>query len=79
MHQVVKTRVQLQKQAAYGGVDGGVVYKNSFDAAVRIWKEEGPRAFFKGLVPRWECVHPLPCGECCFVPSFLVLGHPASL
>jgi hypothetical protein len=54
LHQVVKTRVQLQKQSAYGGSENGVVYKNSLDAAVRIWKEEGPRAFFKGLVPRCE-------------------------
>lgn len=50
--QVIKTRVQLQRQSGGNPIEGGVVYKNSIDAAMKIWKDEGPRALFKGLVPR---------------------------
>lgn len=27
-------------------------YKGSLDCAVQVWKKEGPRAFYKGTVPR---------------------------
>lgn len=27
-------------------------YKNTADCAMQIWKNEGPRAFYKGTVPR---------------------------
>ncbi|XP_023245760.1 putative tricarboxylate transport protein, mitochondrial [Copidosoma floridanum] len=40
---VVKTRMQ--------GLEASK-YKNSWDCAVQIWKNEGPRAFYKGTVPR---------------------------
>lgn len=40
---VVKTRLQ--------GLDAHK-YKNTLDCAVQIWKHEGPRAFYKGTVPR---------------------------
>ncbi|KAA0187847.1 Mitochondrial tricarboxylate/dicarboxylate carrier [Fasciolopsis buskii] len=40
---VVKTRMQ--------GLDAHK-YKNTLDCALKIWKYEGPRAFYKGTVPR---------------------------
>ncbi|THD27499.1 Mitochondrial tricarboxylate/dicarboxylate carrier [Fasciola hepatica] len=40
---VVKTRMQ--------GLDAHK-YKNTLDCAMKIWKEEGPLAFYKGTVPR---------------------------
>ncbi|KAF2368278.1 Mitochondrial substrate/solute carrier [Trinorchestia longiramus] len=40
---VVKTRMQ--------GLEASK-YKNTLDCAVKIWKNEGPRAFYKGTVPR---------------------------
>ncbi|XP_055640490.1 putative tricarboxylate transport protein, mitochondrial [Toxorhynchites rutilus septentrionalis] len=40
---VVKTRMQGLEAAKY---------KNTVDCAVRIWKNEGPAAFYKGTVPR---------------------------
>ncbi|KAK7580144.1 hypothetical protein V9T40_000773 [Parthenolecanium corni] len=40
---VVKTRMQGLEAAKY---------KNSFDCMVKIWKFEGPMAFYKGTVPR---------------------------
>ncbi|CAL8081670.1 unnamed protein product [Orchesella dallaii] len=40
---VVKTRMQ--------GLEASK-YKNTLDCAVRIWKNEGPKAFYKGTVPR---------------------------
>ncbi|XP_059147219.1 putative tricarboxylate transport protein, mitochondrial [Physella acuta] len=40
---VVKTRMQ--------GLEAHK-YKNTWDCAVQIWKHEGPRAFYKGTVPR---------------------------
>ncbi|KAG7175916.1 tricarboxylate transport protein-like [Homarus americanus] len=40
---VVKTRMQ--------GLEASK-YKNTFDCFCRIWKNEGPRAFYKGTVPR---------------------------
>ncbi|XP_058805929.1 putative tricarboxylate transport protein, mitochondrial [Phymastichus coffea] len=40
---VVKTRMQGLEAAKY---------KNSWDCAVQVWKKEGPRAFYKGTVPR---------------------------
>ncbi|XP_031834919.1 mitochondrial citrate transporter scheggia [Nomia melanderi] len=40
---VVKTRMQ--------GLDASK-YKNSVDCLIQIWKNEGPRAFYKGTVPR---------------------------
>lgn len=40
---VVKTRMQ--------GLEASK-YKNTVDCALQIWKHEGPRAFYKGTVPR---------------------------
>ncbi|XP_014230306.1 putative tricarboxylate transport protein, mitochondrial [Trichogramma pretiosum] len=40
---VIKTRMQ--------GLEASK-YKNSWDCAVKIWQNEGPRAFYKGTVPR---------------------------
>lgn len=40
---VVKTRMQ--------GLEASK-YKNTFDCALKIWKYEGPAAFYKGTVPR---------------------------
>lgn len=40
---VVKTRMQ--------GLEASK-YKNTFDCAVKIWQNEGPRAFYKGTIPR---------------------------
>uniref|UniRef100_T1J6I0 Citrate transport protein n=1 Tax=Strigamia maritima TaxID=126957 RepID=T1J6I0_STRMM len=40
---VVKTRMQ--------GLEASK-YKNTVDCAMKIWKNEGPRAFYKGTVPR---------------------------
>ncbi|XP_076048598.1 mitochondrial citrate transporter scheggia isoform X1 [Oratosquilla oratoria] len=40
---VVKTRMQ--------GLEASK-YKNTFDCFIKIWKHEGPRAFYKGTVPR---------------------------
>ncbi|XP_064108246.1 putative tricarboxylate transport protein, mitochondrial isoform X2 [Macrobrachium nipponense] len=40
---VVKTRMQ--------GLEASK-YKNTFDCFLKIWKNEGPRAFYKGTVPR---------------------------
>lgn len=40
---VVKTRMQGLEAAKY---------KNTLDCAVKIWKHEGPAAFYKGTVPR---------------------------
>ncbi|KAK0928974.1 hypothetical protein LTR29_017198 [Friedmanniomyces endolithicus] len=41
---VVKTRMQ--------SLDAKGFYKNSFDCAVKIWREEGVRTFWSGSVPR---------------------------
>lgn len=40
---VVKTRMQGLEAAKY---------KNTADCAMKIWKNEGPAAFYKGTVPR---------------------------
>ncbi|XP_072034911.1 tricarboxylate transport protein, mitochondrial-like [Amphiura filiformis] len=40
---VIKTRMQ--------GLDAHK-YKSTWDCALKIWKHEGPRAFYKGTVPR---------------------------
>lgn len=40
---VVKTRMQSLEASKY---------KNTFDCAVQIWKNEGPLSFYKGTVPR---------------------------
>lgn len=40
---VVKTRMQGLEAAKY---------KNTFDCFIRIWKNEGPLAFYKGTIPR---------------------------
>lgn len=40
---VVKTRMQ--------GLEASK-YKNTFDCFLHIWKHEGPRAFYKGTIPR---------------------------
>lgn len=40
---VIKTRMQGLEAAKY---------KNSLDCAVQMWRAEGPRAFYKGTIPR---------------------------
>lgn len=40
---VVKTRMQGLEAARY---------KNTWDCVVQIWRNEGPRAFYKGTIPR---------------------------
>jgi len=27
-------------------------YKNSMDCVIQVWRKEGPRAFYKGTIPR---------------------------
>lgn len=39
---VIKTRIQVKER------QGQTTYKGVFDAAIKIFKEEGPRAFWKG-------------------------------
>jgi len=41
----VKTRIQKQK----AGPDGKFPYKNSLDCARKVWKTEGPLAFYRGF------------------------------
>ncbi len=43
---VIKTRLQVQARK------GETVYNGIMDAAVKIMKEEGPRAFYKGGIAR---------------------------
>ena len=43
---VLKTRLMTQ------GSGANAEYKNVIDCAVRIWKEEGGKAFLKGWEPR---------------------------
>jgi len=50
---VIKTRLQVKTQ----GTD--VMYKGIADCFNRIVKEEGPRALFKGAVPRMMIISPL--------------------
>lgn len=51
---VVKTRLQLLTRA-----EGEVPYKNVADAFIRIMREEGPQAFFKGAACRMIVIAPL--------------------
>ena len=51
---VVKTRLMTQVAS-----EGVVLYKGAGDACVRILKEEGVGAFYKGIVPRVSYVAPL--------------------
>ena len=44
---VVKTRMQGLEASRY---------KNTFDCAKQIWTKEGPRAFYKGTIPRMSRV-----------------------
>jgi len=48
---VIKTRIQVKQ--------GAVPYKGIPDCFSRIMKEEGPRALFKGAVPRMLIISPL--------------------
>lgn len=49
---VVKTRLQSSSQPT-------PAYRGMVDCAGRIWRAEGPRAFFKGTVPRCLTMAPL--------------------
>lgn len=50
---VVKTRLQTQHhQVGFEGNKNMTLYKNSFSAILQIYKEEGIRAFGKGIGPR---------------------------
>lgn len=51
---VIKTRLQVLKR-----MEGEPVYNGIIDAAVKIYKNEGIPAFFKGAVPRMIAVAPL--------------------
>jgi hypothetical protein len=48
--QVVRTR--LQTQHAHDAAAAGGLYRSTYDAFSTMLRKEGPRAFFKGLVPR---------------------------
>jgi len=50
---VIKTRLQVK------GQEGVVKYKGIVDCFQRIVKEEGPRALFKGTIPRILIISPL--------------------
>jgi len=50
---VIKTRLQVQTAV------GSVAYKGIIDTFSRTLKEEGPRALFKGAVPRMLIISPL--------------------
>ncbi|GAA5877283.1 hypothetical protein JCM3774_001624 [Rhodotorula dairenensis] len=43
---VVKTRFMTQDAR-----DGDVRYRHTWDALIRIYREEGPRAFYRGMLP----------------------------
>ncbi|GAA5985474.1 hypothetical protein JCM10908_006989 [Rhodotorula pacifica] len=43
---VVKTRFMTQEAK-----DGDVRYRHTWDALIRIYREEGPRAFYRGMLP----------------------------
>lgn len=43
---VVKTRFMTQDAK-----DGDVRYRHTWDALIRIYREEGPRAFYRGMLP----------------------------
>ncbi|XP_057313712.1 mitochondrial glutamate carrier 2-like [Hydractinia symbiolongicarpus] len=51
---VIKTRLQVLKR-----MEGEPVYNGIIDAAIKIYKNEGIPAFFKGAVPRMIAVAPL--------------------
>ena len=59
---VIKTRFMVRKFFVLSGVfshlywpqtqlKGEVRYRHTLDAALTIWRTEGPRAFYRGLVP----------------------------
>jgi len=50
---VIKTRLQVKTE------EGAVKYKGIADCFSRIVKEEGPRALFKGTIPRVMIISPL--------------------
>jgi len=50
---VIKTRLQVKS------LDGEIKYKGIIDCFQRIVKEEGPRALFKGTLPRIMIISPL--------------------
>lgn len=43
---VIKTRLQVEARS------GQAVYAGLADCAAQIWAQEGPAAFFKGVMPR---------------------------
>eukprot|EP01116_Phalansterium_solitarium_P001982 TRINITY_DN11841_c0_g1_i1.p1 TRINITY_DN11841_c0_g1~~TRINITY_DN11841_c0_g1_i1.p1 ORF type:complete len:338 (+),score=36.41 TRINITY_DN11841_c0_g1_i1:117-1130(+) len=47
---LVKTRMQLQTSKVGLPADGHLPYRNSLDCVVRVFREEGVRGFYKGLV-----------------------------
>ena len=51
---LVKTRMQNQRS----GRVGGVLYKNSLDCASKVWKAEGIRGFYAGVLPQLIGVAP---------------------
>ncbi|KAL3700971.1 hypothetical protein R1sor_018993 [Riccia sorocarpa] len=55
---VVKTRLMAQTRYALGTADGNTRYKGMVDAIRRISVEEGPRALWKGLLPRLMRIPP---------------------
>ena len=51
---VIKTRLQVLKR-----VEGEPTYNGIVDCAVKIFKQEGVTAFYKGAVPRMIVIAPL--------------------
>ena len=51
---VIKTRLQVLKRA-----EGEPVYNGIIDCAVRVFRQEGITAFYKGTVPRMIVIAPL--------------------
>ena len=51
---VIKTRLQVLKRA-----EGEPVYNGIIDCAVRVFRQEGITAFYKGAVPRMIVIAPL--------------------
>lgn len=52
----IKTRLVTQTSAA---VTSGTAYKGIVDCAVRVFREEGMRTFYRGLAPRLISVVPM--------------------
>jgi len=54
---VIKTRLQTQ-QVLRTGCESQVKYHGLFSTATSMWREEGPRSFFRGTIPRMAFAAP---------------------